>query len=373
MSSNQKVKQLRDKLNHHTKLMGAEMDVEYVNMLLDKIIGEFETEPIDVTHEFDEKHYKETLELHETAINAIMDESKSSLLASAQIIADLEQKLEQKDRQHKAVLMHRDMKIKRLESVETDYHKLKSQYTEKFAEWKTYDEKQKSKFNEKIAEFNRKMAKLKSIDREYKMEDGTTLTFNQVLEKMNSSIVKYNDLLRVCNQGGRVNIAGVGVDRFNKLMAERNKLVKDYNSLAERYTTLNSELDVMRIDMNHMKKDTTPSFTFGGGGGDCEGLKRTIQTMTREHATKIEELKTEIRKLKRPSSSTQHLPSVKYDKLLDEHKELNKKYDALKSRCGDAKADISSLRQIEHLTNELKQRDERIKELRTACIMGQDC
>ena len=56
MSSNQKVEQLRDKLNHHTELMGAEMDVEYVNMLLDKIIGEFETEPIDVTHEFDEKH-----------------------------------------------------------------------------------------------------------------------------------------------------------------------------------------------------------------------------------------------------------------------------------------------------------------------------
>jgi chromosome segregation ATPase len=442
MSSNQKVKQLRDKLNHHTELMGAEMDVDYVNMLLDKIVGELETEPIDVTHEFDEKHYKETLELHETTINAIMDENREVLIEYDAKIAESQAVLESN-------------KIDYNELVKK-YNELVKTHTDKNAEWKTYTDEIKTRNNEERDRYKRRIKELESTEKEYKMTDGTKMTFDSVLEERNRYLRRikelestereydmsdgtkmtfknaleernrysssYNELLQICNQGGRVSVTnGVDTTTYNIMMADRNKIVKEYdevytkwmklvkehNDLSKKHTIQTGEIDVMRIDMaclqkdagkisggdmtkllernqricdgkdrvieqykrqvealdNELRKKATDPITFGGGGGDCEGLKRTIQTMTRDHATKIEEL----------TSSTQHLPSVKYDKLLEEHKQLNKKYDTLKSRCGDAKADISAMRQIEHLTNELKQRDERIKELRTACILGQDC
>ena len=434
------------KVKTHSKF-GAEMDMDYVDALLTRICNIVETgadigmttrdEPIDVTAEIDLKiykdelqkqashireqqaksmEYKETIELHETAINAVMDENRDALKERDARIAEVEAKAE---------------------SRRCDYNELVKKYNDKFAEWKTYADKITSQFEERektyvemCAEYKKRITKLETTDREHEMSDGTKMTFDDAIEERNRYSNNYDELLRICNEGGRVSVTnGVETTTYNILMAERNKIVRDYNELtkkwdklvtdyndlSKRHTTQTGELDVMRIDMaclskgdgkkhtedmkrlternqricdgkdriienykrqvealdNELRKKGAP-ITFGGGG-DSDALKRTIQTMTRDHATKIEELKAEIRKLKRPVSSTQHLPSVKYDKLLDEHKELNKKYDALKSRCGDAKADITAMRQIEHLRNELKQRDERIKELRTACILGQDC
>ena len=394
------------KVKTHSKF-GADMDMDYINMLLTKICGAIEI-GMDMRRKFIEREaerqisHKETILLHETAINAIMDESKDALRERDEAFMTLQKEFNDRVKtqadQHK-VEIERNMKIcETKDKLSEGYKKQITQLAREIGELKRSvafgcieqkeeeidklkrehgaDKKLIEKLRKDLSRAKDKKKDIRTIEDFdnilFEDEDGDTYSLQKVMDENERLITENNELNEKLTEKLKEQVAeqqewnkkhDALVKQFDEWKVERREMSR----LKTENACFMKELeDIRKKKLTQCKMDTSI-------GGDSEALKRTIQTMTRDHATKIAELKKIIRSLKPPASSTQHLPSVKYDKLLNEHKALNKKYDALKSRCGDAKADITALRQIEHLRNELKQRDERIKELRTACILGEDC